>query len=465
MLGRTQDNGIVVNDVKASSHHAELRFTGQDYTITDIGSTNGTYVNDQQIDRNLPRVLRSGDRIRIGDTSYTFEVRGAQQPGMYGAQGSNPNFAPTQLAQPQYPGTAYGGSSAQNFAPTQPAADFQQGGFGQYPGSNFTPPPQPGSSFNHYNQQAPASPYSVPPPPQYNLGQQYGPVPGTYPAPGTNVPYGAPPTPPKRGGGLRTILLAGLALIVILGALATFFVVRNSQIAAANASATATVSTRSTATARTAATAVAVAQATGTAIVNATATAGAGGTARDGAYATGNVALDDPMKDNSGGHKWEESSFCSFNQQVYEVKETHANTFVTCFAQATNYSNFSYRVLMTIANGDCSGLAFRGDPNTNKQYYVEICPSAGTYALLLYDGTNDKYLIRPTVSSSIKTGDKVNIIAVTANNDTFQLYANATLLNTAQDATLTSGSIGVVTINHNSSGTDAFFGYSKVWTA
>ena len=470
VLGRTQDNQIVVNDVKASSHHAELRSTGQDYTITDLGSTNGTFVNDQQIDRTMPRVLRSGDKIRIGDTTYTFEVRNFQQPGMgmYGGQGSNPNFAPTQMAQPQYPGTAYGGNPvSQNFPPPQPAVNFQQGGFQQYPGqqNNFTPPPPSGSSFNQYNQPTQAAFYPAPPPPQqYNAGQPYGlpPVPAAYPAPGTGMPppYVLPPTPPKKGGRLRTLLLASLALIVILGAAATFFIVRNNQVAASNATATATALT---ATAHSSATAVAQTQATGTAVVNATATAGSG-TSQDGAYAVGSVGLDDALKDNTGGHQWEENSFCSFNQNVYEIKEPHQNTFVTCFAQGTTFSNFSYRVLVTIISGDCSGIAFRGDANSNKQYYYEVCQD-GTYALLLYDGTTDKYLIHPTNSSAIKTGlGKINNIAVTANNDMLQLYANNTLVNTAQDATLTSGSIGVVGINHTSSATDTVFAGAKVWT-
>ncbi|GAC1559818.1 MAG: hypothetical protein NVS4B1_13180 [Ktedonobacteraceae bacterium] len=475
VLGRTQDNQIVVNDVKASSHHAELRPTGQDYTITDLGSTNGTYVNDQQIDRAMPRILRPGDRIRIGDTTYTFEVRNSQQPGMgtYSNQGSNnnPSFAPTQMAQPQYPGTAYGGnSSAQNFSPTLPAADFQQGGFQPYPGAqnSFPPPPVSGSSFNQYNQPTQAASYSPPPPPQYNPGQpqQYGlpPVPGAYAAQGAGVPpYVAPSPPPKRGGGLRTVLLASLALIVILGAAATFFIVRNNQVAAANASATATALTATAHTTNANATTVAVTQATGTAIVNATATAGAG-VAQDGAYATGTVALDDALKDNTGGHQWQEDANCSFNQNVYEVKESHQNTFVTCFAQGTTFSNFSYRVLMTVISGDCSGIAFRGNANSNKQYYFEVCQT-GRYALLLFDGSTDKYLIRPTSSSSIKSGvGKINVVAITANNDTIQLYANSILLNTAQDATLTSGSIGVVAVNHTSSATDTAFAGAKVWT-
>ena len=469
VLGRTQDNQIVVNDGKASSHHAELRSTGQTYTITDLGSTNGTYVNDQQITRTVPHELQSGDRIRIGDTSYTFEIRGAQQPGvgMYGGQGLSPNFAPTQIAQPQYPGTAYGGNpSGQNFPPTQPAADFQQGGFQPYPGqqNGFTPPPAGGSLFNQYNQPTQATSYSPPPPPQYNpVPQPYGlpPVPAAYPVQGAGMPpYGAPPTQPRRGSGLRTLLLVSLALIVILGAIATFFVVHSNQVATANASATATALT---ATAHSNATAVAGAQATGTAVVNATATAGSGVT-QDGAYATGTVALNDAMKDNTGGNQWQEDANCAFNQNVYEVKEAHQNTFITCFAQGTTFSNFSYRVLMTVISGDCSGIAFRGDVNSNKQYYYEVCQD-GTYALLLFDGSTDKYLIRPTGSSSIKSGvGKINVVAVTANNDTIQLYANNTLVNTAQDATLTSGSIGVVAINQTSSSTDTAFAGAKVWT-
>jgi len=471
VLGRTQDNQIVVNDVKASSHHAELRSTGQDYIITDLGSTNGTFVNGQPLDRAMPRILHTGDTIRIGDTTYTFEVRNSQQPavGMYGGQGTNPGFAPTQMAQPQYPGTAYGGSpGGQNFPPTQPAADFQQAGFQPYPAqqNNFTPPPPGGSSFNQYNQPTQAASY-VPPPPQYNPGAPYGPppVPGTYAPQGASMPpYVQPPTPPRKGGGLRTIILASLALLVILGAAATFFIVRTNQIANANATATATALTARTATARTTATAGAVAaQATGTALVNATATAGAG-TIQDGAYATGTVALTDPLKDNKNGNQWQEDTNCSFNQDVYEVKESHQNTFVTCFAQGTNFSNFSYRALMTVVSGDCSGIAFRGNANSNKQYYFEVCQS-GTYDLLLFDGSTDKYLIRPTSSSSIKSGvGKINIVAVTANNDTIQLYANGVLLNTAQDATLTSGSIGVVAINRTSASTDAIFAGAKVWT-
>ena len=471
VLGRTQDNQVVVNDGKASSHHAELRSIGQDYTVTDLGSTNGTYVNGQQLDRNMPRVLHTGDIIRIGDTNYTFETR----PGIgeYGNSGSGSNygFAPTQMAQPQYPGTAYGGNPAiQNFPPTQPAADFQQAGFQLYPPQQygFPPPPTSGTSFDQHNQPTVSASYPpVPPPPQYNPNMPYNnPVPVAYPAQGGVMPPYAPPPAPKRSGGLRTVILAVLALIVILGAAATFFVVHSNQVAASNAQATSTTTARLNATSAAGVQATSTAQvgATGTALVNATATAGAGGTITDGPYATGTVGLDDALKDNTGGNQWQEDANCSFTQNVYDVKESHQNTFVTCFAQNTSFSNFSYRVLTTVISGDCSGIAFRGDSNTNKQYYFEVCQT-GTYDLLLFDGNTDKYLIRPTSSATIKSGlGKINSLAITANNDTIQLYANAMLLNTIQDPTLTSGSIGVVAINHTSSSTEVGFAGAKVWT-
>ncbi len=73
-IGRAQDNGLVLADPKSSSHHAEIRSMAQEYTITDFGSTNGTFVNEQRVGPNSPRVLHSGDRIRFGNTSFTFEA-------------------------------------------------------------------------------------------------------------------------------------------------------------------------------------------------------------------------------------------------------------------------------------------------------------------------------------------------------------------------------------------------------
>ena len=91
-IGRAPTNALVVNDVKASSRHAEISPAGSGYNITDMGSTNGTFINEQRLDRNVPRMLNAGDRVRIGDTVFTYEGPGAfqQDATVYAGQGSDP---------------------------------------------------------------------------------------------------------------------------------------------------------------------------------------------------------------------------------------------------------------------------------------------------------------------------------------------------------------------------------------
>ena len=70
LIGRESKNDIVVHDINASRTHAELRFEPQGvWTITDLGSTNGTLVNGAEI---ATHPLREGDRITIGMTNYVF---------------------------------------------------------------------------------------------------------------------------------------------------------------------------------------------------------------------------------------------------------------------------------------------------------------------------------------------------------------------------------------------------------
>ncbi len=49
-----------------SREHAAIRYTESGWTVEDLGSTNGTYVNDTELAAHQPYSLRSGDTVRLG---------------------------------------------------------------------------------------------------------------------------------------------------------------------------------------------------------------------------------------------------------------------------------------------------------------------------------------------------------------------------------------------------------------
>jgi pSer/pThr/pTyr-binding forkhead associated (FHA) protein len=69
-LGRG-DVEIRLDDPFASAHHARISREGHVVVIEDLGSTNGTYLNEEQL--NGPQPLHPGDRIRIGDCEFSYE--------------------------------------------------------------------------------------------------------------------------------------------------------------------------------------------------------------------------------------------------------------------------------------------------------------------------------------------------------------------------------------------------------
>jgi hypothetical protein len=68
-LGRG-DVEIRLEDPFASSRHAQISREGLVVVIEDLGSTNGTYLNEQPLSG--PQPLHDGDRIRIGDSEFSY---------------------------------------------------------------------------------------------------------------------------------------------------------------------------------------------------------------------------------------------------------------------------------------------------------------------------------------------------------------------------------------------------------
>jgi len=74
-LGRlSRANNIVIKDKFCSALHAELQIGEDGITITDMGSTNGTFVNGNKITPIMSHPLQLGDEITIGRSHFRIEV-------------------------------------------------------------------------------------------------------------------------------------------------------------------------------------------------------------------------------------------------------------------------------------------------------------------------------------------------------------------------------------------------------
>lgn len=67
--GRAIQTDIPLDDEAVSRRHARISWTGMNYVVRDLGSTNGTYVNDVSVDE---RALKDGDQVKIGRTIFKF---------------------------------------------------------------------------------------------------------------------------------------------------------------------------------------------------------------------------------------------------------------------------------------------------------------------------------------------------------------------------------------------------------
>ncbi|MGH2854037.1 MAG: FHA domain-containing protein [Solirubrobacteraceae bacterium] len=73
VLGRGDRAEIRLEDPFASSRHAHIYAQAGTLVLEDLGSTNGTYLNEELLDT-TPRPLHPGDHLRIGESEFVFEV-------------------------------------------------------------------------------------------------------------------------------------------------------------------------------------------------------------------------------------------------------------------------------------------------------------------------------------------------------------------------------------------------------
>ena len=71
LVGRSRDNDLWIDDAEVSKRHARFRTTPAGLELTDLGSTNGTWVNDKRLEKEKGQLLRTNDGVRFGRAAKT----------------------------------------------------------------------------------------------------------------------------------------------------------------------------------------------------------------------------------------------------------------------------------------------------------------------------------------------------------------------------------------------------------
>lgn len=72
-IGRLPDNNLQIDNLAVSGHHARISWEQGQYTVEDLGSLNGTFVNNERVGKSA---LRHGDRVKIGKHVVEFKHEG-----------------------------------------------------------------------------------------------------------------------------------------------------------------------------------------------------------------------------------------------------------------------------------------------------------------------------------------------------------------------------------------------------
>lgn len=72
VVGRDRDCAVRIDSPTVSRRHARIVLTSGEATVEDLGSKNGTYVNEQSVKQ--PVALKDGDQIRVGSVTTTYRI-------------------------------------------------------------------------------------------------------------------------------------------------------------------------------------------------------------------------------------------------------------------------------------------------------------------------------------------------------------------------------------------------------
>lgn len=73
-IGRLEDNQFCLSEPSVSSHHCEVWAKGDEIVVKDLGSTNGSFVNEKQIEAGKEVTVRPGQTLRLGQVELRYET-------------------------------------------------------------------------------------------------------------------------------------------------------------------------------------------------------------------------------------------------------------------------------------------------------------------------------------------------------------------------------------------------------
>ncbi len=145
-LGRDITNDIVINDPEVSRHHMRLTRGAGGFTLEDLGSTNGTFVNGQRLTGAKP--LNNGDMIGLGETvTLGYEIireravmsgMGEEPPTAPGPAAPRPLTTPPPPAQPGTP-AAPGPAPSYSYTPASAPPSYSPAPPQAPPGYDYDP--------------------------------------------------------------------------------------------------------------------------------------------------------------------------------------------------------------------------------------------------------------------------------------------------------------------------------------
>jgi hypothetical protein len=72
-VGRAADNDVTIPDQRISRYHAQLRWSPSGWLVSDLDSTNGTFVDGERVAPGEPRAVRAGSVLRLGDHDVAIQ--------------------------------------------------------------------------------------------------------------------------------------------------------------------------------------------------------------------------------------------------------------------------------------------------------------------------------------------------------------------------------------------------------